>query len=171
MWKKNRFFSTLLITVSAILLLYGCKKDYPGEKYFTAKWRILKVVVSGETEPVIESPGYIDFRKDGTGHFHFEFVDDTLDSDFAYVIEYFARPWPQDKHPEETGEDNGPNRITLYNLIYNNRLMWEYGSINFSVEYVKKRKKMTMLYDELYNCNTPFDNFEGTKLYFICESE
>jgi hypothetical protein len=154
-----------------ILITGGCGKNrFPGEKFFAIKWKILKVVISGESEPELESPGHIEFREDGTGHFYFEFSNDTLDTDFTYTIDCFERPWPQDEHPESTGEDNGPNRVTLYNCIMNGKGMGRDGTINFSIEYLKKRKKMTFLYDELFNWYTPFDNIDGTKLYFICEA-
>ncbi|HBS87562.1 MAG: hypothetical protein A2W91_00150 [Bacteroidetes bacterium GWF2_38_335] len=171
--KQDRnIISGLLTLLAAVILMTGCgKKDYAGEKYFAIKWKIMEAVEGGKTEPLLTSPGYIEFRKDGTGHFYFEFADDTLDSEFVYAIEYFASPWPQDEDCDENAESNGPNRITLSNLIMNNRLLWQYGAINFSIEYVKKRKKMILLYDELFNTTTPFHNFNGSLLYLVCEAD
>jgi len=119
----------------------------------------------------LASARIIHFNQNDTEHFYFEFENDTLDTDFVYVIEYFAPPWPQDDHPEETGESNCPNRITLYNCTLGNRLMYQYGTINFSIEHIKKKKKMTLLYDELFNYTTPISNYDGTMLYMICEAE
>lgn len=154
------------------MLTNSCGKEhYKGENYICVKWEIKKAVGAGLSLPAYISPGYIQFNEDGTGHFYFKFEDDTLDTDFAYTIDYFSSPWPQDKHPEDTGESNGPNRITLYNCIMGDRLMWQYGTINFSIEYIKKKKKMTLLYDELFNSTTPFSNAEGTMLYLICEAD
>lgn len=168
---KN-IISSILILFSLVLLANSCSREhYKGKNYFAINWKIVEAVGVSDSELSISSPGYINFNEDGTGHLYFEFENDTMDTDFVYEIEYFASPWPQDDHPEETGESNGPNRITLYNLKLGNRLMYQYGTLNLSIEYIKKKKNMTLLYDELFNSTTPFSHYEGTMLYLICEAE
>jgi hypothetical protein len=171
--KQNKNIITgFLILFSIVILANSCSREnYKGKNYFAIDWKIVEVVGAGDSELSIPNPGYIHFNEDGTGHLYFEFENDTMDTDFVYNIDCFMSPWPQDDHPEETGESNGPNRITLYNCTLGNRLMYQYGSINFSIEYIKKKKKMTLLYDELYNFTTPFSHYEGTTLYLICEAE
>lgn len=172
MLKKIKHHSTILTGTIflASLLFSGCgKSTYKGQAYFVMKWKITGVYQGGESEPFMDAPGYIEFKKDGTGHFYFVFPDDTLNTDFTYAIEYFASPWPQHKDAIQNSESNGPNRINLYNLLLNDRLMWQTGSINFSIEYIKKKRKMILLYDDLFNATTPFDNLGGDLIYFDCE--
>ncbi|HNQ66845.1 MAG TPA: hypothetical protein PKN32_00580 [Bacteroidales bacterium] len=173
MKKQNRNIITgTLILFSLILLGSSCvKENYKGKNYFAINWKIVEAVGVPEIGLLAQSPGYIHFNQDGTGHLYFEFENDTLDTDFVYVIEYFASPWPQDDHPEETGESNGPNRITLYNCTLGNKMMYQYGTINFSIEYIKKKKEMTLLYDEMFNCTTPFSHYDGSMVYLRCEAE
>ncbi|MBN2683310.1 MAG: hypothetical protein JXR58_12440 [Bacteroidales bacterium] len=170
MRKQSKNTGIYFVLFAIVLQFVSCGKEkYRGQNYFVLKWKITEVVESGMSDPTLVSPGFIEFREDGTGQFYFEFETDTLNTEFVYVIEYFASPWPQDKQPELSGEDNGPNRIILYNMQMGEYCFGENGSINISIEYIKKKKKITFLYDELFNSNTPFDNLDGTKSYFICE--